>query len=292
MNTFTETDNVLEKITNAYESFTNGERKIASYIIDNYTSAALLSSSELARASGVSDTTVIRFAKTLGYSGFIELKRAMRSDLKSKSPPINLNFSPYEYLKSMETAPRNQVVVNYVSSLINDMTSFLQHFDYNSLDAIVDKVLRAQTIYLAGIGSDSIVARFLFIYLRKMGFPVTLIQDGDCITFESLLHLCEKDIIIMSSFPRLLNAEKIIAREAKEKKVPLITITASNVSVMMLNGDINITLTETKKTFFNSYVLPLCFCNLLLLRIYEKEPELIEKNIKEYVDRVSIAGWK
>ena len=55
-------------------------KKVAKYIIDNYQQSILLSSAELAQQSGVSNTAVIRFAKALGFHGFLEYRREIRKE--------------------------------------------------------------------------------------------------------------------------------------------------------------------------------------------------------------------
>lgn len=68
--------NSIEKlIVDKFDSLTKGEKKVASYIQNNQMQAALLSSTELADVCGVSDTTVIRFAKDLGFQGYAEFKK-------------------------------------------------------------------------------------------------------------------------------------------------------------------------------------------------------------------------
>ena len=59
-------------IKEKYDTLSMQEKKVAKYIIDNYQQSILLSSAELAQQSGVSNTAVIRFAKALGFHGFLE----------------------------------------------------------------------------------------------------------------------------------------------------------------------------------------------------------------------------
>lgn len=62
-----------QRIKDKYDKLSNKEKIVAKYIIDNYQQSMLLSSTELAKISGVSDTAVVRFAKSLGFKVFLNI---------------------------------------------------------------------------------------------------------------------------------------------------------------------------------------------------------------------------
>lgn len=49
---------------------TKKEKLIADFILDNFAEACFITSTEIAKRIHVSDSSVIRFTRTLGYSGF------------------------------------------------------------------------------------------------------------------------------------------------------------------------------------------------------------------------------
>lgn len=275
---------IRENIIENFEDFSKSEKKVAKYIIDHFSEIAFLSSSELAKKAGISDTTVIRFARTLGFKGYIEFKKAMRIKLNTES-------SPYDSLKKMNSYLHGQYVQDYVSSETKHINTFLQQLDYALVDKIAEKVLMARTIYLIGIDSDSVVAGFLSVYFSKMGFNVVPLYRTGFSLRKSLIHLDENDVIIMSSFPRHLMDEKKTAELAKSRNASLITISDSDLIGALFESDINITIPDPKQAFFNSNVRSMVLCNIILLRIYEKAPERIEEMLQAYGNLVSDSDW-
>ena len=65
------------KIESVYGSLRPSERKAADYLLEYRGRAGDLLMEELAGAAGVSQPTVMRFVKALGYSGFREFKYAL-----------------------------------------------------------------------------------------------------------------------------------------------------------------------------------------------------------------------
>ena len=64
------TANLLDKIEKAYPKFSKGQKKIANYILKNYEKAAFMTAASLSENTGVSCSTVVRFAVELGYDGY------------------------------------------------------------------------------------------------------------------------------------------------------------------------------------------------------------------------------
>lgn len=63
-------DNVLIKLRAAKDTLTPVERKVADYIEENLDGIPKMSIKKLARNSGTSDASVLRFCKTIGYSSY------------------------------------------------------------------------------------------------------------------------------------------------------------------------------------------------------------------------------
>ena len=64
---------------------TTANRKIGEFCLQNRQTLPLLSSAEIARRVGVSDVSVIRFVKMLGYSSFAEFKRDIQCEVANLS---------------------------------------------------------------------------------------------------------------------------------------------------------------------------------------------------------------
>ena len=272
-------DNIENLIKEHYLSLSKGCKRVASYILDHYSHAALLSSTELAEAAGVSDTTVVRFSKALGFNGYAEFKRCLRSNMYE----TNL----YDDLQRMNVDRSDQSSANYMRSIAEDLQEFTNSIDYGLINTIVRRLLDSQQIYIGGLGSAAVVAKYLFTYIRKMGFnPILLVEEGHTLR-EYLMNITSQDTLIMCSYPKMFQDEREMARMAKRGGATLVTITDSETSALLLESDYNLSARQKEKTFFNSYVLPMALCDLLLLKIYEFAPEKVDASLKRYTEVVS-----
>ena len=64
-------ESILDQIKNTYSGLSKGQKSIADFILNHYEEAAYMTASRIGRETGVSESTVVRFATELGYSGFL-----------------------------------------------------------------------------------------------------------------------------------------------------------------------------------------------------------------------------
>ena len=70
---------ISEIIQSHYDSLTKKQRLIADYILENPMEVSYISLSDLSGKTGCSELTVLKFCKALGFTGFIDLKKAFRT---------------------------------------------------------------------------------------------------------------------------------------------------------------------------------------------------------------------
>ena len=70
----------------------------------------------------------------------------------------------------------------------------------------------------------------------------------------------------------------------------MITFTNSESTAMLLESDYYLAVRQPRNTFFNSYVLQMALCELLLIKIYERIPEQVDASIREYVNAIKEEG--
>ena len=75
---------ILHMIESDMSHFSKGQKRIAAYILQNYDKAAFMTASKLGKLSGVSESTVVRFASQLGYDGYPSMQRALQEMIRSR----------------------------------------------------------------------------------------------------------------------------------------------------------------------------------------------------------------
>ena len=75
---------IIEKIQKNFARMSSGHKQIARCFLENDTDASYATTTQISEALQLSESTVVRFAKTLGYSGFSELRHELQESVKKR----------------------------------------------------------------------------------------------------------------------------------------------------------------------------------------------------------------
>ena len=78
------TNDLLNRINKNYSKMSKGQKLLATYITDNYDKAVFLTAAKMGDVVGVSESTVVRFAMSLGYKGYPEFQNALEELVRHK----------------------------------------------------------------------------------------------------------------------------------------------------------------------------------------------------------------
>ena len=268
------TDNLLNRINSMYSSFSKNNKLIATYITDNYDKAVFLTASKLAAIVGVSESTVVRFASTLGYKGYAEFQEALSEIVRNKLNSVQRMEVTYGRISQSE------ILESVLSSDAEKIKSTLSKIDSNAFDLAVSTILEAKHIYVIGIRSCAPLASFLAFYLNLMFDNVRLLSTSSSSElFEQMVRIGEKDVIIGISFPRYSMRTLKALEFANNRNAKVITITDSVHSPMNLYSSCNLIADSDMASIVDSLVAPLSVINALIVALCMKKQKEVAKTL-------------
>ncbi len=128
----------------------NAEKSVADYVISDPQRMLNLTMAELAEASGVSDPTIVRFFRKLGFDGFNEFKIRLAQDLVPAAP-----FA-YESINQHDNVA--EVVSKTCRNSINAIQRALGDFNIQEMEIANNVLLQANWVIIAAAGLTEIVA--------------------------------------------------------------------------------------------------------------------------------------
>ena len=78
---------ISQRIRNSYHTFSKGQKKLANAILNDYDKVAYMTAARLAKLVSVSESTVVRFAKELGFEGYAKFQYAVQELVRTKLTP-------------------------------------------------------------------------------------------------------------------------------------------------------------------------------------------------------------
>lgn len=218
------------------------ERKIAAYLLENFDKSLHSTLLELADGIGVSDASIVRFCKSIGYTGFQEYKinAAMQCvpEPRLYNPSLSVDDSPAELCDKIFA----------IESLALEQTK--QELDIKVMNEVAVLLINAKRINLVGTGGSAISARDFQHKLLKIGVRAELQEDKDLQLMSASL-LTENDVLfaISHSGSNLHVAETIDLAKKKNAKVVTLTMKSKNVLVEKADYPLYVV---SEKTIFES----------------------------------------
>ena len=185
------------RILNNMPEFSKGQKLIAKYILEHYDKVAYMTASRLGATVGVSESTVVRFATEIGYSGYPELQQAMQEMIRSRLTSV----------QRIEVTVNNMGSSDVLSSVMNQdidmIRRTLEETSRKDFYAAVDAIADSRKIYILGAGSSLALATFLSYYFGLILENVQLVNiTSEAEIFEKMIRVNEADTVIGISFPR------------------------------------------------------------------------------------------
>ena len=259
-------NNLLSDIQQNINSYSKSQKKIAKFILEQYDKAAFMTAQKLGNEVGVSESTVVRFANTLGYEGFPELQEDLREIAKNKLTTLQR----YEIM--LEKLGNKDILSKVINSDISNLKSTLEQIDKEDFDVAVETILRSDKIYVLGVRSSSSLASFFGFYLNLLLENVKLVSSTSASEmFEQILKVKEGDVVIGITFPRYSRRTVKALEYAKSQGASVIGITDTPQSPITHCSDISLYAQSSMVSFVDSLVAPLSLINALIVAIGMKK---------------------
>ena len=209
---------VKDRILSAYDSLSKAQKKAADFIISNFDAAAMLSSIKLSLRAGISESTIVRLAYSLGYEGFSDLQKHIQQDyLTSFRGVPQTNSTTNEYEDMLASEIRNlQELQNYAS-------------DPTRLERIARILVDADMVEVFGYYGEHTVAFELYMVLDAIRPNVHYYRENN-IGFREMETLNPSSAVISFLFDPYCPGTIELLQQAKEKGAVLITVTDSLIS--------------------------------------------------------------
>ena len=272
---------LISHIQSQYTRFSKGQKLIAQYILKNYDKVAFMTACKLGEAVGVSESTVVRFANALGYSGYPKLQDALQEVIKNKLTTVQRVDMVKEF------NDHSAILKKIVKTDMDNIKDTLEEIDEKAFEEAANRILKAKRIYIVGMRSSFTIAQYLGFYLGIILDSVHVIRTDMGDAFEQVVKINEDDVLIAISFPRYSKKSYQIVSYAKEKGAHIVSLTDSPFAPVASFTDNLLLVKSNMVSFVDSLVPALSIANALIVSVGMKEKE----DIKQHFDDLE-AIWE
>lgn len=273
--------NAYLRIEEYNDSYTTTEKLIADYILQN--DILQDSAQVLGEKTNTSAAAIIRFSKKIGFKGFSDLKMNLAQSTKEEKQEVDLIFDVNDDIGTL--------VEKGCRLNMNTVLKTYQLINIDTLEASIDLLNNASTIYLFGVGGSSVIGLDIYQKLMRIGKKVIYNPDLHVqMTFTQSMD--QNDAALIISYSGSTTGLVDIAKVLHEKQIPFISITQINSNPISKLSTYSLKVPSEEKTLrigaVSSRISSFVITDLLYYGVFKKNFEEHKKNLIDSKDNVSI----
>ena len=226
-----EAQDLMAIIHNKFPKLSKGQKLISEYILKNYDKAAFMTAAKLGNSVGVSESTVVRFAIELGFSGYPSLQKSLQELIKNKLTTVQRLDLSNDYICNGYT------LKGVLKSDMENIRATMEKINYSTFEDVVNNIFEAKRIYIIGLRSSMALAEFLGFYLNVILQNVKTVGYGISDIFEEMINIGEGDLVIGIGFPRYANRTIDVLSFAQNRGATIVALTDSIISPLAQRAD-------------------------------------------------------
>ncbi len=263
---------LISRIEESYPSMSKSHKVIADYILENYEIAAYLTAARLGEETGISVSTVVRFASTMGFEGYPEFQQALRETIKGKLT------TPQRIEVSLSQISNDEIIDRVLTKDIDMIKDSLANISREDFKKATETINSAKKIYIIGVRSSASLASFMYFYFKMIFTNVRLISsNSESEMFEEIIKISPDDVCIALSFPRYSKQVYNVLSFARDKGAKIVAITDNENAPIASLAD-NVLIAKSEMTsFMDSLVAPLSIINALMLSVARQRTDEVKQ---------------
>ncbi|ASF40807.1 MurR/RpiR family transcriptional regulator [Halobacillus halophilus] len=249
------TKHVINRIRSSYSQFSEKEKLIADYILENRDQIVHSTINQVADDLMVADATVFRFCKRLGFKGYQAMKIALASETVNPIQDIHETIT--------ENDTDLEITEKVFQANIRALEASRDIQNHESLAKAMDDLLSAERVFFYGSGGSGILAMDAHHKFLRTGMETHAYTDSH-LQLMSASQLREGDLAVVISHTGSNKDILDIVDVAKSNGARVLAITNFAKSPLTKSVDLSL-YTVAQETEFRSEALASRIAGLTLI---------------------------
>ncbi|EYD73115.1 MurR/RpiR family transcriptional regulator [Limimaricola hongkongensis] len=254
---------IVGAIHAAYEGLSAREKEVADHILAAPGDISMYPGSELAARVGVSNSTITRFVKRVGFESYEEMRLAAREARQTGSPLFTES--------QVAEAAENGVVGRFADAEAACLRGALADLSADKMQQVVAALLEARQVAFMGFRNS----HFLASYARRLVFQfrggTSLIPSspGESIA-ERIADLGKGDMAVVVAMRRTVRPMRDYVEALQASGVRILLVTDPSVRILPTCAEWTITCPVENPHVFDSYAGPMAALRLIAFEAFQR----------------------
>jgi DNA-binding MurR/RpiR family transcriptional regulator len=260
----------MQRISDRYNDLTRSGKRIADFFNRNQDESCFLSAAEVAGRLDLSEATVVRFARTLGYPSYPAMRTHIQQHLRQR-----ITHSSRLRSRLQDMRESGDIFERLTATEMDYLSQALESVDRMALKEAVQLIREHKRIFVFGLGPALSLVDLLEIRLKRFGKDIVPLRSAGREVLDSLLMMTSDDLIFVICFQHTNPTLKLILDYSKKMGASIIALTDTFKPALSVQADVIISALRGPMGEFHSLVVPMTVINTLLLSLADSEQEKI-----------------
>lgn len=260
-------------------SLPRAEKAIAEALLENPEAITHMTLAEIARESGSSEASIIRFCKRMGYDGYSSLKEAF---IRAIAEGTEIQSEGIDVSDDMKT-----ILKKVFQSNVQTLSDTLVLAD-DGYERALEALLKARGIHFFGVGDAFAVCELAYMKFSRLGIACSAHSDV-MLQMVTAGNLSENDVALAISYEGRSKNVVEAMKVAKQMGATTISITKMNKSPLLKYSDINLFIAVSDLTIGRDKVTRRVADQFILDALYLGYTTRMNKNYKSQLKRIQNA---
>lgn len=166
---------VVERIRRSRADFSATEAAIAERVLADPQAVLVATTSSLAGSAGVSQASVVRFCRALGYAGLPDLRLALAQELSRRDLEHERSGVAHGRIDASDSLADLAAKIAFHEARSIEQTA--RRLDLNVLEEVARAITAPRSVTVFGVGASGLVAADLTQKLQRIGQPCQFHAD-------------------------------------------------------------------------------------------------------------------
>jgi DNA-binding MurR/RpiR family transcriptional regulator len=232
-------DGLRQRIRDRFALLSPHLQRIARASFEEPNGFALNTTAKIAGDLEIQPSTLIRFAKEFGYSGFSDMQKVFRQRLIEGE--ANVRERVYSEASNRPAPPDvAELLRNCVNAHVAALNNLLETSDTESIANAIEMLRTARHVYIAGLRRSRPIATYLSYALTRSERPCSLLDFAGGMAGPQIASIGPDDLLVAIAFPPYSRPVVDVVMDAFVSGRKVLTITDGPGSPLAANSQVKL----------------------------------------------------
>jgi DNA-binding MurR/RpiR family transcriptional regulator len=267
---------IKQRLENSLSTAAASGRTIATYMLANLHELPFQTAADIAQKLGVSESSVGRFCRSLGYSHFKDLKNDLKDDLGDGPWLVGDRLQEFRQQQSHNPQGPSRSLELEVAALVR----VYEHSQTPAWNTVSERLANTPKIFVAGFQTERGIALSMVHLLQYLRDGVQVVDGAAGHFGDVLLSNPEHTALVVFEARRYSRHSLTLCRKARAAGIPVTLITDTFCDWAELHADEVFRLPTEFNLFWESTATMLSLVNLMVNEVCKKLGPDVEKRLE------------